>query len=107
MDVGSGNKKQSPGSRNESAQTHQRRHAKRQTEKRGCQRRTPGEEYPTVRRGDTVEMARARQKNVNQSDCTKMDGVETKYHPTQRQTEETMDGHWTMSRRLLKTEDLH
>jgi len=27
------------------------------------------------------------QKNVNQSDCTKMDGVETKYHPTQRQTE--------------------
>ena len=36
-------------------------------------------------------MVRARQKNVNQSDCTKVDGVETKYHPTQRQTEETMD----------------
>ena len=56
--------------------------------KRGYQRRTAGEEYPTVRRVDTVEMVRARQKNVNQLDCTKMDGVETKYHAT----EETMDG---------------
>jgi len=41
--------KASPGSKNESAQAHQRRHAKRQTEKRGYQRRTLGEEYPTVR----------------------------------------------------------
>jgi len=38
-------------------------------------------------------MVRARKKNVNPLDCTKVDGVETKYHPTQRQTEETMDGH--------------
>ena len=64
------------------------------------------EHHSTVYGGGTAEMVRACKKNVHQQNRPEVAGMEAKYRPAGPEAGQGNDGQ-TMSRRLMKSEDLH